>query len=369
LAAVAAVLGLIAVFAGPVVAGIVAIAGAIALLTDDFLGWRKGADSLINWDAWSDEIDSALAGFALLWEGLTEIGRALAPLWDLFAETFGPVAVQLMAGFFEFVLRGLFAMGHGLKAVAALLRGDWKTALDEYKKGWAAYMGDIDRGGGSRAARAAATGGAAANGNTPPINWGRSSPAATGGGTPASRREAALHFFMRQGWTRQQALGLVAGANAENSGMDPNAKNPTSGAFGIGQWLGPRKRALFEKYGSNPTFEQQLEFLQWELMGGDHGGKAVRGQQSSHGVLSAYIRDFMRPRAGAETTGDLSRGQNFLASTNLGADGGGRTVTINAKTEIKVEGTPEAKEAARAVGETVDRRNSDLVRNTRTAVR
>ena len=39
--------------------------------------------------------------------------------------------------------------------------------------------------------------------------------------------------------------------------------NKTSGAFGLAQWLGPRKQRLIQKYGTNPTVSQQLEFI-WE---------------------------------------------------------------------------------------------------------
>ena len=41
------------------------------------------------------------------------------------------------------------------------------------------------------------------------------------------------------------------------------AINKSSKAFGLAQWLGPRKERLIQKYGSNPTVQQQLEFI-WE---------------------------------------------------------------------------------------------------------
>ena len=55
-----------------------------------------------------------------------------------------------------------------------------------------------------------------------------------------------------------------------------------------------------------------MAYLVWELNGGDHGGKAVRGQNTAEGTLNAYIRNFMRPAAGRETMGDLSRGMGIL---------------------------------------------------------
>jgi|GEM_PF-7116758 len=105
--------------------------------------------------------------------------------------------------------------------------------------------------------------------------------------------------------------GVMAGGHAE-SRLDPTAVNPTSGAFGIGQWLGPRKAELFRRYGDKPRLEQQAEFLAWELKGGDHGGAKVLAARDAGEALDAYIRDFMRPAKGRETDGDLARGAAYL---------------------------------------------------------
>ncbi|WP_303829395.1 phage tail tip lysozyme [Asticcacaulis taihuensis] len=105
--------------------------------------------------------------------------------------------------------------------------------------------------------------------------------------------------------------GVMAGGHAE-SRLDPTAVNPSSGAFGIGQWLGPRKAELFRRYGEHPTVGQQAEFLAWELKGGDHGGAKVLAARDAGEALNAYIRDFMRPAAGRETEGDLARGAAYL---------------------------------------------------------
>ena len=133
----------------------------------------------------------------------------------------------------------------------------------------------------------------------------------SGGGGPFEA------FFRSRGYSAEQAAGIAAGIHAESRG-DPAAVNPTSGAYGIGQWLGSRKAELFRRYGEKPTLAQQLEFLAWELAGGDHGGAAVRAQSTATGTLDAYIRRFMRPAAGAETTGDLARGARYLAASGMG---------------------------------------------------
>jgi hypothetical protein len=122
-------------------------------------------------------------------------------------------------------------------------------------------------------------------------------------------------YLKGQGIPEHVAAGAAAGVHAE-SASNGAARNPSSGAFGIGQWLGPRKRELFKRYGPNPTLTQQLEFLAYELKGGDHGGAAVLGAKSKEEALERYITKFMRPAAGGETKGDLERG---LAALGGGA--------------------------------------------------
>lgn len=124
----------------------------------------------------------------------------------------------------------------------------------------------------------------------------------------------------QRGIPESVARGVAAGIEAE-SRSSHTIVNDSSGAFGLGQWLGPRKRELFRRYGSRPTREQQLEFLAWELRGGDHGGAAVLAARSEQEALNAYIRRFMRPAEGAETTGDLRRGMAALGREREGTPG------------------------------------------------
>ena len=109
-----------------------------------------------------------------------------------------------------------------------------------------------------------------------------------------------VNFLRQKGYTAGQARGIAAGIHAEGFHGDPFVTNPDSGAFGIGQWLGTRKKELFRRYGDRPSLMEQLEFLHWELRGGDHGGKRVLGAQDEAEVLRRYIVDFMRPKAGGK---------------------------------------------------------------------
>ena len=152
------------------------------------------------------------------------------------------------------------------------------------------------------------------------------------GGAPAPGAAGIQAYLQANGLSAAQARGVVAGITAENGSLDPNAVNPTSGAYGIGQWLGPRKNALFAKYGNRPSQKQQLDFLLWELKGGDHGGASVRAQGSAESTMVAYLRDFMRPQGArnehyADLVSDIKRGYRALGVRGGGAvaAGGGTT--------------------------------------------
>lgn len=151
-------------------------------------------------------------------------------------------------------------------------------------------------------------------------------PSAFGSSTNAGRIMAGLRA---RGLTEAQARGVAAGIMAE-SGGNPNIANKTSGAFGYGQWLGDRLQRLRDRFGAAPTPDQQLDFIVSELHGGDPGGAAVLAQPDEASVMRAYIEKFMRPKAGAETEGDLHRGMAALGRQGEGApdlgEGGGATV-------------------------------------------
>ena len=74
----------------------------------------------------------------------------------------------------------------------------------------------------------------------------------------------AMQYFIDRGLADYQAAGLVGNLMRESS-MSPTARNKWSGAYGLAQWLGDRRTNLFSKYGENPTFDQQLDYIWHEL--------------------------------------------------------------------------------------------------------
>lgn len=99
----------------------------------------------------------------------------------------------------------------------------------------------------------------------------------------------AKNFFIRKGMTDVAATGLVANLMRE-SALNPNAVNGSSGAYGLAQWLGSRKKALFNKYGSKPSFDNQLNFIWSELNSSHKNG--LRMLQSSRNIDEAAMNAF-----------------------------------------------------------------------------
>ena len=79
----------------------------------------------------------------------------------------------------------------------------------------------------------------------------------------------ALNFFKNKGLSDAQARGIVGNLMQESRG-NHTIVNKSSKAFGLAQWLGSRKQRLLQKYGTNPTVSQQLEFI-WEELNSTEG--------------------------------------------------------------------------------------------------
>lgn len=62
----------------------------------------------------------------------------------------------------------------------------------------------------------------------------------------------------------------------ETPGINPSVVGGYRGrAWGICQWLGPRRDALFRKYGRTKRLDQQLDFMWWELQNGERRAKGL----------------------------------------------------------------------------------------------
>lgn len=110
---------------------------------------------------------------------------------------------------------------------------------------------------------------------------GKAQPDEANGDTPSP--SPAIHAMNRLvnelGIDPKAASGIVGGLMLESGGnttdISPTAKNPKSGSYGIGQWLGSRQddlMAFAEETGGDPNdLDTQISFLIHELKGSENG--------------------------------------------------------------------------------------------------
>lgn len=153
----------------------------------------------------------------------------------------------------------------------------------------------------------------------------RSSVALSGAGNGGERGRinAAMSYFVSQGWTREQAAGIVANLMAE-SGVDPHRAQMGGGpGYGIGQWEGPRQ-AEFARWAGHDihgsSLQEQLGFVQYELTHGESAaGAKLRGAGSAGDAAAIVCRYYERP---ADTTGQSQYRAGLASDIFSGAEPG-----------------------------------------------
>ena len=131
--------------------------------------------------------------------------------------------------------------------------------------------------------------------------------------------QRAMNYFMGKGLTQYQAAGLVGNLMRESS-LQIGAVNPKSGAYGLAQWLGDRKKKLFAMYGPNPTLDQQLDYAWYELNTTHRNG--LRHLKNSKDAAEAARNAFGYYEFSAGPEGAVAAmnktGQNGTAALNRG---------------------------------------------------
>lgn len=146
-------------------------------------------------------------------------------------------------------------------------------------------------------------------------------------------QQQAYNFFVSRGLTPMQSAAIVGNLMWESSGLNPTIVNPTSGAYGIAQWLGDR----LTKLKALPNYDKlnvQLGYL-WNT--------DLPSQESSFHVLSrlkaattieqaTFSWEDSFERAG-EHMGDTAMNNRIkLAKNTLALYGGGAAASAGSTT-------------------------------------
>ena len=133
----------------------------------------------------------------------------------------------------------------------------------------------------------------------------------------AGDASAAVAFFESKGWSREQAIGIVANLK-EESGLNPNPKGWNDGgkAYGVAQWHGDRQanfKKVFGKSIQESTLEEQFAFVHHELTQGTEqaAGNRLRSTKD-HATAAAIVSQFYERPAAVE---DAKRGRAKIAES------------------------------------------------------
>lgn len=133
-------------------------------------------------------------------------------------------------------------------------------------------------------------------------------------GSLADRQSYLASRLKAAGYTDAQAAGII-GSLMQESQLDPNAVNKTSGATGIAQWLGPRAKAFSSQFGHSlkeSTFGEQVDFMLQELKTTEKvADKRIRMAKTASQAAEIHAREFERPGA-AEA--NIARRQEYANS-------------------------------------------------------
>lgn len=248
-----------------VILAVTGLAGAIALLYQDFQTWKKGGTTFIDWQKWEP-------GFKLAGQGINWLKGLLN----------------------DFIYRAVA----GADFLSALFSRDWKRlefAKKEFLEG------------------------------APKLSEPKLTPDIPD----------AVEFFQKQGWTKEQAVGIVANIKRE-SNFNPNAIGDGGKAFGLAQWHPDRQNEfakLFGKPMQQSSFEEQLAFIHFELTQGKEqkAGNLLRSAQTGYDAAAIVSKHYERP---AKRDFEANARGN-IADFIMGGSGGNTSVETNIG-EIKV---------------------------------
>lgn len=109
---------------------VLGLAGAIALLWEDYQTWKEGGKSLIDWEKWKPEVDAALKMVGDLKQTVIDLGKALAKLLNI-----DPKSWSLKWDFSNFITQ----MGEFSKMLSMI--GDLLNAIKDGRWSDAASIG------------------------------------------------------------------------------------------------------------------------------------------------------------------------------------------------------------------------------------
>ena len=318
--------------AGPI-GWIAALAAAIALLWDDWNTYNEGGKARFA-EFWS-EVD----------RGWKIIRETALRVWNDIREYVQPIIDALkmyVEAYVEATIAGWKLIYSVFFGTAEDIKRNWQALLTALNKGWTAFADNLVKAivnvapvifDAIKKAMAAAfdwvferlntvieaiggkriqnpfTGGGPTTGNLGPAagqGSGDGTVNYSGASAPGYDKKndnklmSDVDFFVSKGWSRDQAIGIVANIAGESGGSHTNIGDKGL-AFGLAQWHADRRAKFKEKFGhtmEEGTREEQLEFIHHELTVGDEraAGNNLRKATSATQATDIVTRQYERPQ-------------------------------------------------------------------------
>jgi hypothetical protein len=330
-----------------VAAPFVALGLAIGLVVDDIEKYRAGQKSLIGeiFEKWPAAGEIVKGVFKELRADLLLFLTTIKSVWDYLAamlEFFATVLVRGPSAALDTLNQKVAAIGERLGGAFKNVFGGVKEVAHGVFDAWNHTMGRGE----------------------PQKSPSPETVAKLGPSTATGRQIA--DKLVSMGWTQEQAAG-IAGSFMQESRGRADARNPTSGAYGLGQWLGSRRKD-FEQWAGHPlegsTLDEQLQFFQYEVTNGKEqsAGRRLRAATSAAEAADIHSKYYERPGTAEANLArrEMFANQIFSARSQLamasaaplaqpGATvGGARSVQVTVG-DINVHGANDPQATAKAV--------------------
>lgn len=256
------------------VAAITALGAAIALFYNDYATWKRGGESFIDWSKWEPGIKAAGDGIKWLRDQIRSLIDSILEMTDGLSKLPSSKGSPTFRQFINGMTFGLTGNDTGQSATGS--------------------------GGGSNK------------------SYSGKSSGATGGNTDA---DAMIKYFMKQGYTKDQAAGIAASAKRE-SNFNAHQKQIGGGpGYGLFQLEGPRQKDFKEVMGKDirdSSAEEQMSFMQWELNNRPWAGNnKLKATTTASEAGSVFSKNAIRPK---DREGEASK-RGALASQLAGING------------------------------------------------
>jgi len=137
--------------------------------------------------------------------------------------------------------------------------------------------------------------------------------------TSTGNVKIAMEFFLAQGWTLEQAAGIVANLQAESyERIDPAALGDSGKGYGIAQWHKDRQKVFQREMGrpiKGSSLEDQLKFVQWELNNDERRAGRLLKDTKSAADAAAVIDKYYERSSGIHRQKRMKLAQNLVSGT------------------------------------------------------